>query len=76
MTLKQKIEGKKKKLNSQYYKTEFARNELALHFNISKICKNVVKAYCYYETDDAFILVMEKSDDPNYFEDMLENVIK
>jgi serine/threonine protein kinase len=55
---------------------EMARNELAVHYSLSNNtnCNNIVKAKDYFEDEKAYYLVMECSPEPNYFEDMLENV--
>ncbi len=55
---------------------EMAKNELAVHYSLSNNtnCNNIVKAKDYFEDDSSYYLVMEYSPDPNYFEDMFENV--
>jgi serine/threonine protein kinase len=54
---------------------EFARNELVLHYSMSKTsCLNITKVYDYYEDDLNYYLVMECSNEADFFEEMLENV--
>jgi serine/threonine protein kinase len=69
-------ELKKSKLVTNYMH-DFARNELAIHYSLSNFtkCDNIVRVKEYFEDDKAYYLVMECSPDPNFFEDLLENVI-
>ncbi len=54
---------------------EMTRNELAVHYSLSRTkCNNIVKAKNYFEDASSYYLVMECSPEPNFFEDMLENV--
>jgi serine/threonine protein kinase len=53
---------------------EFAKNEMALHYSLSKLSKSIVKVEDYFEDDEKYLMVMEFSYEPNYFEDLLENV--
>ena len=68
-------ELKKSKLVTSYMH-EFARNELAIHYSLSNYtkCENIVKVKDYFEDSRAYFMVMEYSPDPNFFEDLLENV--
>lgn len=66
-------ELKKSKL-TQSFQHCFATNEISLHYCLSRISDNIAKAPNYYESSDAYYLVMELSEDPNYFEDLFENV--
>jgi calcium-dependent protein kinase len=65
----------KKRMN-QSYKHEFARNELALHHSLSNFtrCPNIVRVLDYFEDNEKYYLVMELCEDPNFFEDRLEDV--
>ncbi len=55
---------------------EFIRNEMAIHFALSNNshCDNITRAYDYFENDNSYYLVMEFSPNPDFFEDILENV--
>jgi serine/threonine protein kinase len=65
----------KKKRMDKSYLHEMARNELAVHYSLSRTkCNNIVNAKNYFEDDISYYLVMECSPEPNFFEDMLENV--
>lgn len=65
----------KKEKFKQEFNFEFARNELSIHYSLSKLSNNIVNALDYYEDEKSFYLLMEYCDDPNYFEEILENVI-
>jgi len=54
---------------------EFARTELSIHYSLSKLSNNIVHVLDYYEDEKSFYLLMEYCDEPNYFEEILENVI-
>ena len=65
---------KKSRMDKNFFH-EMARNELAVHYSLSDTkCNNIVKAKNYFEDDSSYFLVMECSPEPNFFEDMLENV--
>ncbi len=57
---------------------EFARNELSIHYSLSNYTSNnnIVKVKDYFEDERAYYIVMECSPEPNFFEDILENVNK
>ena len=57
------------------YMHDFARNEMAIQYSLSRFSNNIVKVPCYFENEDSYTTVMELSHDPRYFEDLLENVI-
>ncbi len=63
----------KNKLNNKYFH-EFARNELSLHSSLSKLSNTIVKVEEYFEDEEKYTMVMEYAHDPDYFEDLLENV--
>lgn len=65
-------EVRKEKLKSIFMQ-EMAKNELTIHSSISKICDNIVSVKDYFEDEKAYYLVMEYSEEPNYFEDLLDN---
>lgn len=65
-------ELKKEKLKDDFMK-EMIKNELSIHHFLSKISNNIVKVKDYAENEKSFYLVMECSDEPNFFEDLLEN---
>lgn len=70
------IKEMKKARMEHNYLHELARNELAIHYSLSQYskCNNIVKAQDYFENNKAYYLIMEYSPDPNYFEDLFENV--
>ena len=59
----------------QNFNTEMAKNELIIHNSLSKLSNNIVTVYDYYEDEKSFYLLMEFCEEPNYFEEILENVI-
>lgn len=63
----------KKKLKNSY-SHEFIKNEMALQFSFSRLCENIVPVIDYYEDDDKYVMVMDYSKQPDYFDDLLENV--
>jgi serine/threonine-protein kinase Chk2 len=65
-------ELRKGKLNEEY-QHEMAKNELAIHFSLSSISNNIVKVRDYFEDENAYYLIMEYSEEPDFFEDLLEN---
>lgn len=69
-----------KELKKEKFKNDFsyelAKSELVFHCSLSKLSNNIVNAYEYYEDEQAYYLLMEFCEDPNYFEEILENVIK
>lgn len=70
------IKELKKSRMIQSYMHEFARNELAIHYSLSNFTnnENIVKVKEYFEDDKNYYMIMEASPDPNFFEDLLENV--
>ncbi len=52
---------------------EMTKNEFSIHHFMSKISNNIVKVKDYYEDEKAYYLVMEFSEEPDFFEDLLEN---
>ena len=60
---------------SKNFLAEFAKNELIIHYSLSKLSNNIVNVIDYFEDENAYKLAMEYCDEPNYFEDILENVI-
>jgi hypothetical protein len=64
----------KKERLSQTYLFDFARNEMVIQQSLSRLSNNIVKVPDYYEDDEHFTMVMEYSEDPCYFEELLENV--
>jgi serine/threonine protein kinase len=65
----------KKERLSKGYQVDFARNEMVIQQSLGRLSNNIVKVPDYYEDDSTFTMVMEYSEDPTYFEDLLENVI-
>lgn len=65
-------ELKKEKLKDDYM-MQMIRNELSIHYFLSKVSKNVVRVKDYAEDEKSYYLAMECSDEPNFFEDLLEN---
>ena len=63
----------KNKLRNNFVQ-EFAKNELCLHYSLSKLSRSIVKIDNYYEDEERYTMVMEYSYDPEYFVDLLENV--
>lgn len=53
---------------------EFAKNELIIHYSLSKLSNNIVNVIDYFEDENSYRLAMEYCEEPNYFEDILENV--
>jgi hypothetical protein len=47
---------------------------MVIQQSLSRLSENIVKVPDYYEDDFAYTTVMEYSEDPCYFEDLLENV--
>jgi len=66
-------ELRKERLNKNYL-NEFARNELTIHYSLSKLSNNIVNVIDYFEDENSYIMAMEYCEEPNYFEDILENV--
>jgi len=60
---------------SKSYLAEFAKNELIIHYSLSKLSNNIVNVFDYFEDENSYRLAMEFCEEPNYFEDILENVI-
>lgn len=67
-------EIRKERLKKQYMH-EFAKNEISIHHSLSRISNNIVNVLDYYEDESTYTIAMEYCDEPNYFEDILENVI-
>lgn len=67
-------ELKKERLRYDY-QHELARNELAIHYSLSSASEHVTKVLGYFESEEAYILVLEWSDEPSYFEELLEKVV-
>ena len=65
-------ELRKERLKEEYLQ-EMARNEFSIHSYLSKLSNNIVAVKDYFEDEKAFHLVMEFSEEPDYFEDLLEN---
>jgi serine/threonine protein kinase len=59
---------------SNYYMHTFVKNEMTLQYSLCRISDNIVKVPAYFEDETKYSLVMEYSQDPCYFENMLENV--
>jgi hypothetical protein len=67
---------KKRKLSANYLH-DFVRNEIAIQHSLSNFSQNgefIVKVEDYFEDDDCYLMVMEYSPSPDYFEQRLENV--
>jgi serine/threonine protein kinase len=65
-------ELKKEKMKDEYIH-EMAKNEFAIQYSLCKDCNNIVQVKDYFEDDKAYYLVMEYSEEPDFFEDLLEN---
>lgn len=65
-------EIRKSRLN-QPYQFELARNELSIHYSLSKLTDNIVKVYNYYEDDHSYFMLMEYSPKPDYFEELFSD---
>ncbi len=52
---------------------EMTKNEFTFHHLLSQVSSNIVKVKNYFEDDKAYYLVMEFSEEPDFFEDLLEN---
>jgi len=55
---------------------ELARNELSIHYTLSKKSNYIVDVPEYYENETAYIMVMEYCNNSNYFSYRLENKLK
>jgi len=66
-------ELRKEKLKHDF-SFDFAKSELTIHYNLSKLSNNIVTALDYYEDEKSYYLLMEFCEEPNYFEEILENV--
>ncbi len=67
---------KKHKLSADYLH-DFVKNEIAIQHSLSNFSQNgefIVKVEDYYEDHDCYLMVMEYSPSPDYFEQRLENV--
>lgn len=67
-------EIRKDKLTKSYMH-EFAKNEIAIHHSLSKLSNNIVNIIDYFEDETTYTIAMEYCQNPNYFQDILENVI-
>jgi hypothetical protein len=56
------------------YMHSLAKNEMATQYSLGLISNNIVKVSAYFEDEAKYSMIMEYSDDPCYFENMLENV--
>jgi serine/threonine protein kinase len=56
------------------YLHDFARNEMVIQQSLGRLSNNIVKVPDYFEDNETFTMVMEYSEDPTYFEELLENV--
>lgn len=63
----------KKKLKNKMFH-DFAKNEMALQYSLSRLSRNIVRVEEYYEDEEKYLMIMEFSYEPDYFEDLLENV--
>ncbi len=66
-------EIRKEKLSKSYLH-EFAKNEIAIHHSLSKLSNNIVNVIEYFEDESNYTIAMEYCEEPNYFEEILENV--
>lgn len=66
----------KKKLKNNYFH-EFIKNEFAIQYSLchSPGSENIVRVEEYFEDDQRYLMIMEYSSEPSYFDDMLENVL-
>lgn len=53
----------------------FVKNEITLQYSLSRTSNHIVKIAPYTEDEIKYNMIMEYSEDPCYFEDMLENVL-
>jgi serine/threonine protein kinase len=53
---------------------QLARNELSVHYSLSKKSNFIANVPEYFENDNSFYMVMEYCNNPNYFQYRLENV--
>ena len=67
-------ELRKERLKENYLH-EFAKNESAIHYSMSKLSNLIVKVPHYFESQDSYYMVMEYSSLHGYFEELLEKVI-
>jgi serine/threonine protein kinase len=66
-------EIKKEKLKDSF-NFELARNELSIHYSLSKKSSYIVSVPEYFESEQSYIMVMECCNNPNYFQHRLETV--
>lgn len=66
-------ELRKAKLNENY-QHEFARNEIIIHYSMSKLSDLVVQVPHYFEDSDSYYFVLEYSHLHEYFDYLLEKV--
>lgn len=65
---------KKKRLRNSIFH-DFTRNEMALQYSLSRSSDNIARVEEYFEDDVSYAMVMEYSSEPQYFEELLEDVI-
>lgn len=67
-------ELKKNKLKQEYLH-EMAKNEFSIQASLCCLSEdsNIVQVKDYFENENAYYLIMEYSEEPDYFEDLLEN---
>jgi serine/threonine protein kinase len=68
------IKELRKEFLREPYQHEMAKIELSVHHSLSQFSDNIVNAPYYFENDDSYLLVMEYCEEPNFFENLLENV--
>ena len=68
------IKRVKKDRLTQSFMHELAKNEIVLQYSLSRLSNNIVKVPAYFEDEEYFTTIMEYSEEPCYFEDLLENV--
>ena len=66
-------EIKKEKLKDSF-NFELARNELTIHYSLSKKSSFICNIPEYYENENSYFMLMEYCNNPNYFQYRLENV--
>ena len=67
-------EIKKERLRESF-NIELARNELSIHYSLSKKSNYIAAVPEYYETEQSYFMIMEYCTNPNYFQYRLENVL-
>jgi serine/threonine protein kinase len=64
---------KKGRLNGEMFH-QFIKNEMALHYSLCRLSSNIVVCEEYYEGEESYVMVMEYSNQPDYFNRLLEKV--